>query len=68
MYEKFVQKKWQLEIINISKSDAGGFKEVIFSVMETIYTLTLNMNLVFIVYKGYLRQRHREEYILQLQQ
>ena len=26
------KKKWQLEIINISKSDAGGFKEVIFSV------------------------------------
>ena len=23
-------KKWQIEIINISKSDAGGFKEVIF--------------------------------------
>ena len=30
--KKFVQKKWQLEIINISKSEAGGFKEVIFSV------------------------------------
>ena len=30
--KKFAQKKWQLEIINISKSDAGGFKEVIFSV------------------------------------
>ena len=29
--KKFAQ-KWQLEIINISKSDAGGFKEVIFSV------------------------------------
>ena len=27
-----LKKKWQLEIINISKSDAGGFKEVIFSV------------------------------------
>ena len=31
--KKFVQKKkWSLEIISISKSDAGGFKEVIFSV------------------------------------
>ena len=31
--KKFVQKKkWQLEIINISKSEAGGYKEVIFSV------------------------------------
>ncbi len=33
MYEKVCsKKKWLLEIINISKSDAGGFKEVIFSV------------------------------------
>ncbi len=33
MYEKVCsKKKWQLEIINISKSDAGGFKEVVFSV------------------------------------
>ena len=26
MYEKFVPKKWNLEIINISKSEAGGLK------------------------------------------
>ena len=33
MYEKVCsKKKWQLEIIYISKSEAGGFKEVIFSV------------------------------------
>ena len=32
MYEKVCLKKWRLEIINISKSEAGGFKEVIFSV------------------------------------
>ena len=33
MYEKVCsKKKWQLEIINISKSEAGGFKEVIFLV------------------------------------
>ena len=31
MYEKVCsKKKWQIEIINISKSEAGGFKEVIF--------------------------------------
>ena len=30
--KKFVQKKWNLEVINISKSEAGGFKEVIFLV------------------------------------
>ena len=33
MYEKVCsKKKWPLELINISKSEAGGFKEVIFSV------------------------------------
>ncbi|MDC1096240.1 peptide chain release factor 1 [Pelagibacteraceae bacterium] len=33
MYEKVCsKKKWKLEIIDISKSEAGGFKEVIFSV------------------------------------
>ena len=33
MYEKVCsKKKWQLELINISKSEAGGLKEVIFSV------------------------------------
>ena len=33
MYEKVCsKKKMGLEIINISKSEAGGFKEVIFSV------------------------------------
>ena len=33
MYEKVcTKKKWKLDIISISKSEAGGFKEVIFSV------------------------------------
>ena len=33
MYEKVcLKKKWRIEIINISKSEAGGYKEVIFSV------------------------------------
>ncbi len=33
MYEKVCsKKKWKIEIISISKSEAGGFKEVIFSV------------------------------------
>ena len=40
MYEKVCsKKKWSLEIINISKSEAGGFKEVIFSVNgDNIYS------------------------------
>ena len=32
MYEKVCSKKWKIEIINISKSEVGGFKEIIFSV------------------------------------
>ena len=36
MYEKVcIKKKWSLEIINISKSEAGGFKEVILLVKGT---------------------------------
>jgi len=36
MYEKVcLKKKWSLEIINISKSEAGGFKEVILLVKGT---------------------------------
>ncbi len=36
MYEKVcLKKKWTLEIINISKSDAGGFKEVILLIKGT---------------------------------
>ncbi len=40
MYEKVCsKKKWKMEIISISKSDAGGFKEVIFSVSgDNIYS------------------------------
>ena len=40
MYEKVCSKqKWKLEIISISKSEAGGFKEVIFSVSgDNIYS------------------------------
>jgi len=36
MYEKVcINKKWSLEIINISKSEAGGFKEVILLIKGT---------------------------------
>ena len=40
MYEKVcAKKKWKVEIINISKSDAGGFKEIIFNVLgNNIYS------------------------------
>tara|TARA_Y100000816_G_scaffold156092_1_gene111356 strand:+ start:364 stop:1437 length:1074 start_codon:yes stop_codon:yes gene_type:complete len=40
MYEKVCNKKnWKMEIITISKSEAGGFKEIIFSVKgENIFS------------------------------
>ncbi len=40
MYEKVcAKKKWTIELINISKSDAGGFKEIIFNVIgDNIYS------------------------------
>ena len=40
MYEKVCSKKrWKIEIITISKSEAGGFKEIIFSVKgENIFS------------------------------
>ena len=40
MYEKvWSKKRWKMEIISISKSEAGGFKEIIFSVKgENIFS------------------------------
>ena len=39
MYEKVSHKKWSLEVISISKSDAGGLKEVIASIKgKNIYS------------------------------
>ena len=39
MKKSVQKKKWKIDIINISKSEAGGFKEVVFSVAgENIYS------------------------------
>ena len=40
MYEKVCSKKgWKIDLINISRSDAGGYKEIIFSVNgQNIYS------------------------------
>ena len=53
MYEKVCSKKsWKIEIISISKSEAGGFKEVIFSVTgENIYSY-LKYDQAFIEFKS----------------
>ena len=45
MYEKVCAiKKWSLEIINISKSEAGGFKEVILLIKGTDIYSFLKLN------------------------
>ena len=68
MYEKVCsKKKWKLEIINISKSEAGGFKEVIFSVNgDDIYSYLKYESGVH-RFKEFLKLKLKEEYILQLQ-
>ena len=65
MYEKVCsKKKWKLEIITISKSEAGGFKEIIFLVNgDDIYSY-LKYESGFIEFKEYQRPKHREESIL----
>ena len=55
MYESMLQKK-KLEIINISKSEAGGFKEVILVNGNDIYSY-LKYESVFIEFKEFQRQR-----------
>ena len=61
MYEKVCsKKKWKLEIINISKSEAGGFKEVIFSVNgDDIYSY-LKYESGFIEFKEFLKLKPKE--------
>ena len=67
MYEKVCsKKKWKIEIINISKSEAGGFKEIIFSVTGSDIYSYLNMNQVFTEYKEFQILKHREGFILLL--
>ena len=53
MYEKICNnKKWSLEVISISKSDAGGLKEVMLQLKVRIYIPHLNMKVEFIGFKG----------------
>ena len=67
MYEKFVQKEMEIRNYQYIKSEAGGFKEVIFSVNgDDIYSY-LKYESEFIEYKEYLRQKHKEEFIHQQQ-
>ena len=65
--KKFAQKKWKLEIINISKSEAGGFKEVIFSVNGNDIYSYLKYESGVHRFKEYLKQKPREEFTHQPQ-
>ena len=62
---KYAQKKnGKLEIINLSKSEAGGFKEIIFSVNGSDIYSYLKYESVFIEFKEFQIQRHKVEFIL----
>ena len=69
MYEKVShKKKWIIEVITISRSDAGGLKEVIASIKgKNIYS-SQNMKVEFIEFKEFQIQKLRAEFILQQQQ
>ena len=63
MYEKVSnKKKWLLELISISKSDAGGLKEVIASIKgKNIYS-SLKFESGVLRYKEFLTLKLRVEY------
>ena len=66
MYEKISHKKWSLEIISISKSDAGNLKEVIASIKgKNIYS-SLKYESGAHRVQEFLIQKHKVEFILQL--
>ena len=69
MYEKVShKKKWSLELISISRSDAGGLKEVIVSIKGTNIYSTLKYEVEFIEYREFQIPKLKEEFILQQQQ
>ena len=69
MYEKVCAKKnWKVEIINISKSDAGGFKEIIFNVLGNDIYSYLKYESGVHKFKGCLKRKLKAECILPLQQ
>ena len=67
MYEKISnKKKWNLEVISISRSDAGGLKEVIASIKGNNIYSTLKYESGFIGFKEYQIPKLKEEFIHQL--
>ena len=69
MYEKVCsKKKWKLEIINISKSEAGGYKEVIFSVSGSDIYSYLKYESGVHGFKEFQKQRRKAGYTHRQQQ
>ena len=65
MYEKICHKKWTLELISISRSEAGGLKEVIASIKGSNIYSTLKYESGVHRVQGFLIQKHKVEFILQ---
>ena len=64
MYEKVCQKKWVIDVISISKSDAGGLKEIIALIKgKNIYSSLKYESGVHRVQKFQI-PKHKEEFIL----
>ena len=57
---KKYNKKWLMELISISKSDAGGLKEVIASIKGNNIYSSLKFESGFIEYKEFQKLKHKE--------
>ena len=69
MYQKVaVLNGWKVEIINLSNSEGGGYKEIIASIVGRNVFSKLNLSQVFIECNEYPIQKHKEEFIHQQQQ
>ena len=65
MYEKVSnKKKWLLELISISKSDAGGLKKLLQVLKEIIFIRHLSLKVEYIEFKEFQKQKLKEEFIL----
>ena len=53
MYEKVSHKKWNVELISISRSEAGGLKEVIASIKGNNIYSTLKYESEYIEFKEF---------------
>ena len=65
---KISHKKWNVEIISMSRSEAGGLKEVIASIRGNNIYSTLKYESESIEFKGFQIPKLKEEFILQQQQ